>query len=106
MSWEPKPDSEAAQLDEAEHLAKVARDLTANEPPRPKARELDALFETIGEFVSKALAPLKARIAELEQQQLKLGGTWKVGERYLENCLVSFQGGLWLSRCPTGGDAE
>jgi hypothetical protein len=38
---------------------------------------------------------------ELEAKALKLGGCWKAGERYAENTLVSFQGGLWISRADT-----
>ena len=45
--------------------------------------------------------PLVARIKELEAKQLKLGGVWKASERYTENTLVSFQGGLWLARADT-----
>ena len=64
---------------------------------------MDHMWETIGLFIGKVIAPLKARIAELEQKQLKLGGVWKAGERYAENTLVSFQGGLWICRADNTG---
>jgi hypothetical protein len=55
----------------------------------------------IGEALGAHLRELKQRLVELEQRQLKLGGTYKSGVTYDENTLVSFQGGLWLSRSTT-----
>ena len=101
MSWEPPADSAAAMLDEQENLAKVASDLTANEMPRPPAKGHDRTLKLIGEFIGKQLAPLKARVAELEQKQLTLAGTWKPAQTYKEASLVSYGGGLWLSLCAT-----
>ena len=82
---------------------------TAAPPPRPPGltekeldRRLSKLCTTIGKAVRQMVVePLQKQIAELEQKQLKLGGVWKAGERYKENTLVSFQGGLWLSRADT-----
>ena len=68
--------------------------------PKPSSKPLSPRFpRPWGEaFVSWWSSRSKKKIADLEQKQLKLGGTWKAGERYAENTLVSFQGGLWLSR--------
>ena len=42
------------------------------------------------------------RIAELEaRSELHMAGTYKAGQRYRENGLVSFQGGLWLCLADT-----
>lgn len=62
---------------------------------------LDKFAEGIGEALGAHLRELKQRLVELEQRQLKLGGTYKSGVTYDENTLVSFQGGLWLSRSTT-----
>ncbi len=59
------------------------------------------LARTFGEALGAHLRELKQRLVELEQRQLKLGGTYKSGVTYDENTLVSFQGGLWLSRSTT-----
>src|SRR5262245_28109718 len=67
--------------------------------------DLDYCLEAIGkatrQFVDNETAPLKARIKELEAKQLTLGGVWKPNCVYGENCLVSYRGGLWLSRVPS-----
>ena len=118
MEWD-KPDSQAAIDDQAEHSAfmqRCATDLAmcqAPAPPRAPAprskfvtdKSLGRTLEGIGRLVRKAIReatePLQKKIAELEQKQLTLGGVWKAGERYKENTLVSFQGGLWISRADT-----
>ena len=117
MQWEPKPDSPAALLDEFEHRAfmeRCAKELAVNEPP-PRAvapirsgitqRQLDKrigdLLKRMGEILGKELRALRERIAELEQGQVHMAGTYKAGQRYRQNGLVSFQGGLWLCLADT-----
>ena len=103
--------SPAAILDEEAHQAfirKAALDLAAYKAPPlsppPKRsefvtqRELGRLLEKIGRAIKQEL---DRRMAEIEAKQLKLGGVWKASERYAENTLVSFQGGLWISRADT-----
>jgi hypothetical protein len=113
MQWEPKPDSPSAIADD-EYLASIAKDLAAYEPP-PRAvapirsgitqRQLDKkigdLLKRMGEIIGKELRTLRQRVAELEAGQLTMAGTWKPGERYRQNSLVSFQGGLWLCLADT-----
>ena len=114
FEW-PPPDSPAARLDEQDFLARVAKDLNKFEPPKRAPtpirsgitqaqldRRLSRLCEALGRGIRKLVVePLERKIADLEQKQLKLGGVWKAGERYKENTLVSFQGGLWISRADT-----
>jgi hypothetical protein len=64
-------------------------------------RRLESLCETVGQWTGGHLKKLEKRIEELEAKQLSLGGVWKEGERYRENTLVSYQGGLWLARANT-----
>ena len=94
--WEEKPDSPAAILDEIEHrrfLERCAKELTANEPPKPTPapqpkyitqaelqRSLSKLSESIGKAVARmVVAPLEKKIAELEQAQFKFGGIRREG---------------------------
>jgi hypothetical protein len=65
----------------------------------------DGFWFQLGDFHSrqtagKEIAELRARVAELEANQVTFGGTWKPGTAYAEKCLVSFRGGLWLSKMP------
>src|SRR5262245_17604179 len=70
-------------------------------PARRKLVGDDSIYEAIGQFVAKSVyQPLLKRIEDLEANQVTFGGTWKDGESYLEKCLVSFRGGLWLSKMP------
>jgi hypothetical protein len=112
MPFEGKELSPAARLDEEEHgafMEKCAKDLTASEPPKgqptppPAPRyvteeQLGRLLEKVGRAIKQEL---DRRIAELEAKQLKLGGVWKAGQSYGENTLVTYAGGLWISRAPT-----
>ena len=116
--WEKPPDSPAAMLDEIEHrrfLQQCAEQLIVNEAPKQAAapppkyvtqaelqRALSKLSESIGKAVARMVVkPLQARIAELEQKQLTLGGVWREGQQYGERTLVQKDGGLWLSMAPT-----
>ena len=104
--------SATARIDEEEFLRKCAKDLARCEPTRPappagvSCLELEDRLAGLCQQLGKAcrdlvVAPLLKRIEQLEQGQLKLGGVYKSGQRYAENTLVSFQGGLWISRAPT-----
>ena len=70
---------------------------------------LDNATRTVGVWsvakrsLREACERIEGRIAGLEQGQLKMGGTWKAGERYRENTLVSYHGGLWISCCSSSG---
>ena len=113
MALDGKPLGPNALADEKEHRAfmeKCGRDLTVNEPPKRQPspapqyvtqRELGPLLEKIGRAVAAELKPLRQRIAELEQGQVHMAGTYKAGQRYRQNGLVSFQGGLWLCLADT-----
>ena len=109
--WTEKPLSPSAIVDD-EYLASVAKDLAANEwtpPPNTPAltkRDLDRALSRLSVTIGKAVAqmvvkPLQARIAELEQKQLTLGGVWREGQHYAERTLCQKDGGLWLSMAPT-----
>ena len=60
MTYDGKPLSPAAQLDDAEYLAKLARDLSANEPlealrrspPAPRRDELGPMLYQLGRMVA------------------------------------------------------
>ena len=108
--------SPAAQIDDAEYLRRCALELTANEmpaPPRPPApranyvtykalgRTLEKIGRLVGQVVRESTEPLERKIAELEQGQVHMAGTYKAGQRYRQNGLVSFQGGLWLCLADT-----
>jgi hypothetical protein len=107
--WEGRPLGPNALADLAEDRAfheRCARELQAHEWAVPQPRgvtqgDFDHALKYIGEAIGKELKKLRDRIVALEQGQLKMGGTWKAGERYAENTLVSFQGGLWISRADT-----
>ena len=113
MTYDSKPLSPNALADD-EYLASVAKDLGTNEwkPPLPPQRagitekdldrRLSKLAVTIGKAVRQMVVePLQKKIAELEQKQLHMAGTYKAGQRYRQNGLVSFQGGLWLCLADT-----
>jgi hypothetical protein len=108
--WEPTRPSAAALLDEQDFLQRCADDLRVNKPPdmSPAPRSdlvtddaLDDVLKRIGEKVGAELRKLRARIADLEAKQLKMGGVWKAGVRYQESSLVTHQGGLFLALCDT-----
>ena len=46
----------------------------------------------------KGLAPLAARLSELEATQLTDGGVWSEGASYRKNAVVTHGGNLWLCK--------
>jgi hypothetical protein len=61
-----------------------------------------ALAPVVAGHVDKVVAPLKARIAELEARpQLKYHGTFKAATRYPEAAAVTHSGSLFIAKCPT-----
>jgi hypothetical protein len=90
----------------AEDEAKDAVKKEAAARPSPTASkswvddQLERTCQDIGKFLAEQLNPLVDRIRVLEENQVTFGGTWKDGESYPEKRLVSFRGGLWLSRVP------
>jgi hypothetical protein len=83
----------------------------AEETPSPTPRRKPSRFvtqddllkfaENMGQFIAQALKEkVEPRLKSLEENQVTFGGTWKDGESYPEKCLVSFRGGLWLSKMP------
>jgi hypothetical protein len=77
MTYDEKPMSAAARIDEQEHIRRVAEDLAyaaqyggkIERPPPPDAvrrRDLDGALETLGRFIGKTVKPIDARVAVLE----------------------------------------
>jgi hypothetical protein len=64
----------------------------------------DQLIKTcrdIGKFIAEeVINPLLKRIETLEAKSVEFAGTWKANQSYAERALVSFRGGLWLSKMP------
>lgn len=71
MTWEEKPLSQAALDDEAEHMQRLAEELTANEAPSPpdvvRRRELSKSLLTFGSFLAEKLMPIDARVEVIEK---------------------------------------
>jgi hypothetical protein len=63
-------------------------------------KQLEELCLELRKITGKSINSLIDRIKALEENQVTFGGTWKDGESYPEKCLVSFRGGLWLSKMP------
>lgn len=59
--------------------------------------DLAALVHTIGLFVKEEIAPLKARLEEMEV--FKYVGVWKEGEQYHAGNFVTDHGSLWHCNC-------
>jgi hypothetical protein len=63
-------------------------------------RQLDRIFDglvpVIGKFVADRLAPLEARIKELEARpEMKYLGTWRADRGYSSGSCVTDAGSLW-----------
>jgi hypothetical protein len=52
-------------------------------------------YELIGKFVAKALEPLQARIAALENSPFRFIGTWSEGMEVVAGNFVSYGGSMW-----------
>ena len=58
-------------------------------------------------MISKAITPLAARVAALEQERMKgvdsvrWAGTYKNGDSYRGGELVTHAGALWAAKCAT-----
>jgi hypothetical protein len=111
----PKDWWSASDLDEKMERNRLAREARAApqlpaSAPRRKAnggngyvthKELDQILFNIGKSVREFLAPLAAAVQMLEERpEVTFGDTWKPNTSYAEKCLVSHQGGLWLSKAP------
>jgi hypothetical protein len=57
----------------------------------------ESLGDLIGDLIVEALAPLKARITELESSagNLKYTGTWKAAKQYRKGNFCTHGGALW-----------
>jgi hypothetical protein len=58
-------------------------------------------FEMMGQCVSKALEPLAARVAELENTTMSWKGTWRPGTDYGAQAVVQDKGQLWICQAPS-----
>jgi hypothetical protein len=110
MTYDGKPLSPAAMLDDAEYLRKVAADLAACEPlealrrsppaPAPRStyvtqRELDRVLAKMGQMIGAELKPLRERIAELEAREWV--GVFEQGRSYAKGAIVSHDGSAWVA---------
>ena len=114
MTFDGKELSAAALLDEKDYLARVAKDLTANKPPRRSAAPppiskyvtedaLGPLLEKIGRAIAAELKPLRRRIAELEARpEFDYTGTWTRGKAYRKGQGCTHAGSIFIAMrdCP------
>ncbi len=63
-----------------------------------------ALAKGIATAINERLAPMEARIAQLEQKPVvKYAGIWQQSKTYPEGSLITHAGGLWLATETTSG---
>jgi hypothetical protein len=108
---------EAPHPDDADHEAFLKREEAERRklyaPAQPAGRRYltdkdgvaicDVVTEGLVGYVAAVVAPLKARIAQLEAQRgLKYVGCWKQGGDYKCGEFVSYGGGVWHCKQNTG----
>ncbi|MBR1227246.1 hypothetical protein JQ600_20160 [Bradyrhizobium sp. AUGA SZCCT0176] len=82
-------------------MEKVAKpELSAAQLARPLrvadlAELMATIAPTIGEFVERATAPLRARILELEKGGIRYEGTWQAAREYRRGMMATYSGGLF-----------
>ena len=63
--------------------------------------QLEAIAQAVREAMQRALAPVKARLDRLEdqQKQLRYVGTWQRanGDSYRRNNFVTYGGSVWVA---------
>ena len=57
----------------------------------------EKVAQTVKEYVGRELAPLRAKIAELEAQALKFRGVFADGTAYRRGDAVTWAGALWVA---------
>ena len=93
----------SAKEDAERFLSTVPVKRKALPPPRPRkkaaASRENALVEHLGQLTAKAIkdavAPLEARIAELEASPTKYVGVWTQGTEFQARSIVSYDGSMW-----------
>src|SRR5262249_9640117 len=65
-------------------------------PPRDEAM-MEAIGQVLIDEIERAVAPLRQRIAELEQRGVEYRGTHQRAQEYKRGSLVTFEDALWCA---------
>ncbi|RWO51028.1 hypothetical protein [Mesorhizobium sp.] len=61
------------------------------------------IVAVVKSYVEKELAPIKARLAEMEGAGVKYLGVWQRQQAYKAGSMVTFRGGMWHANTDTKG---
>jgi hypothetical protein len=66
-----------------------------------RADVVEEMVEAIVGLIRRSLAPIAARLRELESQPFRYDGTYESGKHYARGTFVTHAGGLWHCNLPT-----